>query len=103
VRKDTIEPRAYKQRLIAMTRAPTPRKAFTNEELDAAANLLRQKRPDLWSQWERHEKQNEGYADIMYEIIAVWRELPFVTNLIDGAELNFEIRRRLRISIGLPV
>ena len=66
-----------------------------------AIQVVRELRPDLWTMFTEHEKNDEGYGDISEELDQLFREHLGVTTILEEVDLAFEVRKQVRREAGL--
>lgn len=78
-------------------------RTFSDLEVLETVHTIRTERPDLWSRWVAHERNDEGYRDIGDELLRlVFRHNPtFVGH--DTGQMLSQIRRLVRVEAGHPI
>jgi hypothetical protein len=76
---------------------------YTREQLEEAVRLLKTENLAVWQRWCQHEMNTEALSDIADELQAAWCKLPFVTSLVHSTELTRQVRRMIRLELGLWV
>ncbi|HKX09973.1 MAG TPA: hypothetical protein VJN67_17365 [Stellaceae bacterium] len=80
-----------------------PPKKFSEEEIRSAITLIKTERADVWERWRQHELKNEGYRDIDADLMHLIRKLHITSNLNEMTDLKFELRKAVRVELGLWV
>ena len=75
---------------------------MSDERALEAIRLVKEKRPDLWERFTKHEKCDEGYADIGAELDALLMKEMGASSMLECLDLTFEIRKEVRRQAKLP-
>ncbi len=96
-----VQPRAHRTK-PTNPNAPL-RTRFSPEQIDSAVQLIKGERPDLWARFREHELKDEGFTDIVQELITLLNQLRLTNALPEMTDLLRQVRATVRRELGLWV
>jgi hypothetical protein len=81
----------------------TPSKRYSPEQISAALDLVKSKRPDLWERRKDCELHEKPLGDLQDELMAIWRTAGIASKLGEMTDLMRAMRLAIRRELGLWV